>query len=199
MMSSMLIFVLATSVGCWLCVSLMIYLLFKPEQPVKLAGVQLQGMVPANFKKISQKLADIIYQQLITHQQNLKAAVTASERIDKLMPHIESHIDYFLREKLPKSMPMIAMLIGDKTIGQIKEVFVGEIKVLFPQLIGQYTDSLLDDERLYSLVTDKLQSAAVYAYITGLKQKGNRLFFKIKLGAFCFGLLYGLVLGLLLL
>lgn len=195
-MSSILISSLVNAIGCWLCVSVMIYLLFKPEKPIRLAGISVQGMVPANFKKISQKLADIIYQQLITHENNLKAAITAEAKIEALMPHIESHIDFFLREKLPKSMPMIAMLIGDKTIEQIKEVFVAEIKVLFPQLIGQYADRLLEDDRLYPLLTEKLQSAAVYGYISGLKQKGSRLFFKIKLGAFVFGLLYGLVMGI---
>ena len=187
---------LVNAVGCWLCVSLMLYLVFQPEKPASFLGMKIQGMVPANFKKLSQKLSDIIYQLLISHKEDLKAEITAPEKMDKLMPHIESHIDFFLREKLPKSMPMIAMLIGDKTIGQIKEVFVAEIKVLFPQLIGQYMDGLMDDDRVYPLLTEKLQSAAVLSYVTGVKSKLTRLFFKIKLGAFVFGLVYGLLIGL---
>lgn len=197
-MPSILISPLVNAVGCWLCVSLMIYLVFKPEKEVRILGFRIQGMVPANFKKLSQKLADIIYQQLITHKDSLKTEITSGDKMEALMPHIESHIDYFLREKLPASMPMIAMLIGDKTIGQIKEVFVSEIKILFPALIGQYADRLLEDDRLYPLLTEKLQSAAVYSYISGMRQKGGRLFFKIKLGAFAFGILYGLLIVLLL-
>jgi len=189
---------LVHAVGCWLCVTLIIFLLFKPEKPVGLAGVRIQGILPANFKKLSQQLSDIIFQQLITHKDSLKAEITSGEKMDALMPHIESHIDYFLREKLPKSMPMIAMLIGDKTIGQIKEVFVSEIKVLFPELIRQYADGLLEDNRLYPLLTEKLQSEAAYNYVTGLRQKGTKLFIKIKLGAFVFGLVYGLLIGILL-
>jgi len=183
------------AIGCWLCVSLMLYLLFKPEKPVRLPGIKIQGMVPANFKKLSQKLSDIIYQLLLSHKEDLKAQVTAPEKMDKLMPHIESHIDFFLREKLPKSMPMIAMLIGDKTIGQIKEVFVTEIKVLFPELIGQYMDGLMEDDRLYPLLTEKLQSASVLNYVTAMKSNLSKLFFKIKLGAFVFGLAYGLLIS----
>ena len=183
------------AIGCWLCVSLMLYLLFQPEKPVSFLGIKIQGIIPANFKKLSQKLSDIIYQLLISHKEELKAQVTAPEKMDKLMPHIESHIDFFLREKLPKSMPMIAMLIGDKTIGQIKEVFVSEIKVLFPGLIGQYVDGLMEDDRLYPLLTEKLQSASVLNYVNSMKLNLSRLFFKIKLGAFVFGLVYGLLIS----
>ena len=197
-MSSILMGPLVNAIGCWLCVSLMIYLLFRPEKPVKLAGMTIQGIVPANFKKLSRKLADIIYQQLITQKDHLISEITSADKMEALMPHIESHIDFFLREKLPTSMPMIAMLIGGKTIGQIKEIFVSEIKVLFPDLIGQYADRLLDDDRLYPMLTEKLQSAAVYSYVTGMREKGSRLFLKLKLGAFAFGLLYGLLIDLIL-
>lgn len=195
-MSTILISALINGIGCWLCVSLMLYLVFKPEQPVNIAGIKVQGVVPANFKKLSQKLADIIYQLILTHKENLKKEITAQDKMDKLMPQIESHIDFFLREKLPKSMPMVAMLIGDKTIGQIKEVFVSEISVLFPQLIGQYADGLLEDDRLYPMLTEKLQSAAVYSYISGTQSKLKGLFSKVKWGALVFGLIYGLLIGL---
>jgi len=196
-MSTILISALTHGIGCWLCVNLMLYLVFKPAQPVNIAGIKIQGAVPANFKNLSQKLADIIYQLILTHKENLKMEITGAERMDKLMPGIEAHIDFFLREKLPQSMPMVAMLIGDKTIGQIKEVFVSEIRVLFPQLITQYVDGLLEDERLYPVLTEKLQSASVYSYITSMEGKVKWLFSRIKWAALLFGLIYGLLIGLL--
>ena len=195
-MPFVLISPLMNAVCAWLCVSLLIYALFKPEKPFHLLGLRLQGVVPASFHKLSQQLADLIYQQLISHKDRLKAEITSEQKVEQLMPYIEEHIEYFLKEKLPQSMPMIAMLIGDKTIGQIKEVFVGEIKVLFPKLIAQYADHLLEDERLYPLLTSQLQSAAAYSYILGLREKGRGLFMKIKLGAFVFGLLFGLIMAI---
>ena len=192
-MSFILLAPFINAVSCWLCVSLLIYILFRPEKPINILGVKVQGLVPGNFNKLSQQLSDMIYQLLITHKDALKAEITSEKKIEQLMPHIAEHIEYFLKEKLPQSMPMIAMLIGDKTIGQIKEVFVGEIKILFPKLIGQYADHLLEDERLYPLLTEQLQSAAAYGYVIGMRERGSSLFWKIKLAAFIFGLLLGLL------
>jgi hypothetical protein len=56
-------------------------------------------------------------------------------------------------------------------------------------------DGLIEDDRLYPLLTEKLQSASVLNYVNSMKLNLSRLFFKIKLGAFVFGLVYGLLIS----
>jgi len=82
------------------------------------------------------------------------------------LPVVEGHIDQFLRQKLSDVFPVISMFIGDKTINQLKEVFMSELEQLFPVLMKNYMVNLkqeLDLERIViekvsAFSTDKLES-----------------------------------------
>jgi hypothetical protein len=51
-------------------------------------------------------------------------------------------LDLFFREKLTAKMPMISMFIGDKTIEELKAVFMEELELLFPELMNSYSGNL---------------------------------------------------------
>jgi len=61
------------------------------------------------------------------------------------MPLVETHVDDFLRIKLPEAMPMISMFVGEKTILQMKTVFINELQLLFPQIMEKYASQLKKD------------------------------------------------------
>ena len=69
---------------------------------------------------------------------------------------VEKHIDDFLNHKLKASMPMIAMFIGDKTINQLKAVFMQELEELFPVIMKNYVANLRNDLDLERIVVDKI-------------------------------------------
>ncbi len=48
------------------------------------------------------------------------------------------------------------MFIGEKTIGELKSVFLQELQVLFPQLLNSYMANLQTDLDLEKIVTDKV-------------------------------------------
>jgi len=51
-------------------------------------------------------------------------------------------LDSFFKERLTEKMPIISMFIGEKTITQLKEVFIEELQTLFPDLISQFSKSI---------------------------------------------------------
>jgi uncharacterized membrane protein YheB (UPF0754 family) len=53
-------------------------------------------------------------------------------------------------------MPMIAMFIGDKTIAQLKAVFMQELEALFPVIMKNYVTHLREDLDLEKMVVDKI-------------------------------------------
>jgi len=71
---------------------------------------------------------------------------------------VDTHIDNFLRVKLAEAMPMISMFIGEKTINQLKEVFLKEMRELFPLIMGNYMGKLKDQLDLEKIVVDKVSS-----------------------------------------
>ena len=51
---------------------------------------------------------------------------------------------------------MIAMFIGDKTIGQLKTVFMKELEELFPVIMKNYVANLRQDLDLERIVVEKI-------------------------------------------
>jgi len=90
--------------------------------------------------------------------QQLESKIVNPENVQKLLPLIEGHLDHFLREKLSKEMPVISMFIGDKTINQLKTVFVKELQDLFPVIMKNYIGNLEQDLNIEQLVADKINA-----------------------------------------
>ena len=59
-----------------------------------------------------------------------------------ILPLADTHVDDFLRNKLPKAMPVMSMLVGDKTIAQLKAVFMDELRTLLPEFAERCAEKL---------------------------------------------------------
>lgn len=82
-----------------------------------------------------------------------------AQAFQNIQPLIETQIDNFLRHKLSKAMPMLSMFIGEKTINQLKGVFMNELEDIFPSIIGKYSNDLLSSAeiKLVPAITSKLK------------------------------------------
>lgn len=89
--------------------------------------------------------------------EQLESLIMNKANIQKAMPVVEAHIDDFLRHKLKAKMPMIGMLIGEKTIQSLKEVFMNEIEEMIPRVLQQFTGSLKNEVDVKSLVASNLR------------------------------------------
>ena len=107
------------------------------------------------------------------------------------MPEIEQHIDHFLRVKLKDALPMVAMFVGDKTIAQMKDVFMIEMEELFPVIMKSYLTTLTTDIKLEELIAKKLVSVPP-AKIASILSKTFRKECRYAVGA---GALLGFILG----
>jgi uncharacterized membrane protein YheB (UPF0754 family) len=141
----------------WFTNWIAIKMLFHPKNPIKILGITIQGIFPKNQAKFAQSLGKLVSNELLSFT-DIATTITKAENIDKLTPHIEQHIDHFLRVKLAEQMPIISMFIGDKTIAQLKEVFLNELKLLFPGLMNSYMNNLQQDLDLEKIVIEKVSN-----------------------------------------
>ncbi len=114
-------------------VSLLTWLLFRPWLPVSIAGLRIQGAIPALIGKARPEISSILNNELPAL---LADPLVATNAFAAIKPLVESHMDEFLRHKLPVRMPMIGMFIGDKTISTLREIFLEEIGQLFPGVLA---------------------------------------------------------------
>ncbi len=139
----------------WFTNWIAIKMLFHPRQPKIILGIRFQGIFPKRQKQFAEKLGKLVSEELLSFE-DIESKISNPANINKLMPFVETHIDHFLRVKLPEQMPVISMFIGDKTINQLKEVFITELAELFPVIMKNYMNNLQEDLDLETIVTQKV-------------------------------------------
>lgn len=81
-------------------------------------------------------------------------------------------------------MPVISMFIGEKTITQLKEVFLEELAQIFPALLSEFTQSTANT---FLLNLELKWSKKLETYLLKASQK-------LRIMAFCLGFIWGLIL-----
>ncbi len=123
-MMHIIVLLILFTVLAWLISWGMIAILFYPKKPILGWQAPLIGWVKAfdlnNFLKEDQ----------LTGQ------------LDQLMPTLDDKLDDFFRNRLAEKLPMISMFIGDKTIQQLKTVFLDELRNMFPELIQSFSKNM---------------------------------------------------------
>jgi uncharacterized membrane protein YheB (UPF0754 family) len=113
--------------------------------------------IPQLKPQVAEKLGRVVSSELLSFT-DIEQKITHPDNIKKILPQVEQHIDEFLRLRLKEVFPMISMFIGDKTINQLKAVFMQELETLFPAVLNNYMSNLKQDLDLERIVTDKVNA-----------------------------------------
>ncbi|MDD2792745.1 MAG: DUF445 family protein [Sediminibacterium sp.] len=139
----------------WFTNWIAIKMLFHPREPKIILGIRFQGIFPKRQQQFAQKLGKMVSRELLSFQ-DIETKISNPANVQKLMPFVEQHIDHFLRVKLADQMPVISMFIGDKTINQLKAVFIAELTELFPVIMKNYMNNLQEELDLEKIVIEKV-------------------------------------------
>jgi uncharacterized membrane protein YheB (UPF0754 family) len=139
----------------WLTIWMALKLLFHPRKPRQILWFKLQGVFPKKQTQIAENLGRIVGQELLSFG-DIEKTITNPDNIKKILPLAEEHIDNFLRNKLKKSMPVVGMFIGDKTITELKTVFMQELEELFPVIMKNYVSNIKNELDLERIVVEKI-------------------------------------------
>lgn len=149
-----LIPVISAFIG-WFTNWIAIKMLFHPREPKKILGITFQGIFPKRQQMFAEKLGRLVSEELVSFD-DISHKITDPKNIDQMIPFIEGHIDNFLKVKLKEAMPMVSMFIGEKTIGQLKVIFMDELRTLFPLMMEKYATGLRDQLDLEHIVVEKV-------------------------------------------
>lgn len=119
----------------------------------------LYRYLPAQKKAIALATGKFLQQQ-ITGSSLLAEKLAGQDTINGILPMIETEIDEFLRVRLKASMPVVGMFIGEKTIGQLKAVFMEELVRLFPRIMSQLANQIPQKLNLSELMLEKMEALA---------------------------------------
>jgi uncharacterized membrane protein YheB (UPF0754 family) len=176
----------------WLTIWMALKLLFHPHEPRKFLGMTLQGVFPKRKLQIANSLGRIVGQELLSFEE-MEKTIAGSSNFQKVQPLIDAHIEDFLRNKLKKTMPVISMFIGDKTILELKTVFMKELEELFPVFMKNYVGQIRDELDLEKIVADKIAGFSSDRLEKMLNQILTREFRFVEVIGAALGFLIGLL------
>jgi uncharacterized membrane protein YheB (UPF0754 family) len=176
----------------WFTNWIAIKMLFHPKEPKRILGITFHGIFPKRQKQFAEKLGKLVSAELLSFS-DIESKITDPKNLDKIMPVVDKHIDDFLRIRLADAMPVISMFIGDKTINQLKEVFMTEMQTLFPVIMGNYMGKLKDDLDLEKIVVDKVAAFSTDKLESILVQIMSKEFKFVEIIGGVLGLIIGIV------
>jgi uncharacterized membrane protein YheB (UPF0754 family) len=176
----------------WFTNWIAIKMLFHPKNPIKILGITFQGIFPKRQKQFAEKLGKLVSAELLSFQE-IEQKIANPNNVKKLMPLVEGHIDHFLRVKLSDQMPVISMFIGDKTINQLKQVFITELEELFPVIMSNYMGHLKEELDLEKIVIEKVSNFSTDKLEEILKSIMSSEFRFIEILGGILGFLLGLI------
>lgn len=141
----------------WVTNWIAIKMLFHPRTPKKILGLTFHGIFPKRQKQFAEKLGLLVSSELISFH-DIEDKVTNPANFEKILPFVEEHVDNFLKVKLGEQMPMIKMFVGEKILEQMKEIFLAELKELFPLLMKRYMNNLQSELDLERIVVEKVSN-----------------------------------------
>lgn len=138
---------------------------------------------------IAEKISNSLQNQLKENGPKLVASITNQNTVEKIRPMMEEEVEKFLREKLPAQMPMISMFIGDRTINQLKEIFVSEVEVIFPMFMEKYVqENILNNSNLNDQIKETIEKTLVSSIPQLVKQQSFRFLLILLLAGGVIGL-----------
>lgn len=176
----------------WLTIWMALKLLFHPRQPKKILGFTLQGVFPKKQRQIAESLGRIVGQELLSFT-DIEQAITDPDNVKRMLPLVEEHIDHFLRSKLKEAMPMLSMFVGDKTIAQLKAIFMNELEEILPIVLKNYVAHLREDLDLEQIVVDKIAGFSNDRLETMLNEFLTKEFRVVEVIGAALGFLIGLM------
>jgi uncharacterized membrane protein YheB (UPF0754 family) len=187
-----LLFLAVAAFGGWLIASFFVIILFRPYHKKKLLGYSITGIIPALKPEMAKLLAAAIQHELLSVE-SIEKRIDDPELMAQLRPEIEQHIDVFLKEKLKTAFPLLAGLMGEKTLNTLKGAFLTEVETIFPSVLKNFSGKLLEQWQPLTLIEKKLAEMNLAEIEKMVRVKAARSILLLKL----IGVLTGLMTGFL--
>jgi uncharacterized membrane protein YheB (UPF0754 family) len=176
----------------WVTNWVAIKMLFHPREPKKILGITFHGIFPKRQQQFAEKLGKLVSDEFLSFD-DIEQKISNPDNLRKVMPMIETHVDDFLRNRLKDEMPVISMFIGDKTITNLKTMFMKEIESLFPQVMKQYAANLKNELDLEQIVIKKVAGFSSDKLEEVLYQIMSKEFRFVEIIGAVIGLIIGIV------
>ncbi len=140
----------------WLTNYVAVKMLFRPQEPWRILGFTLQGVMPKRQRDLALTIGEVVERELL-NSQDILAAINTEELQAHLATVIESRIDRFLREKLFRVGWLYANVYSRESVQRVKRALITELVNLFPQEVDAAIEQLVDKVNIRQIVATRVE------------------------------------------
>ncbi len=177
--------VIAAFIG-WITNYIAVKMLFHPRKPVRLFFFTVQGVFPKRQSALAKKLGEIVSKELLSSE-DIKRGFKESVVSPEILKKIDAHIEEIIIDKLPRAIPMLAMVMNPELVKTVKNVFLDNMKETFGSMAGFLGEKVTGNIDIHKIVEEKINNFS--------SEKLEELIFTIMKKEFQFIELVGAVLG----
>ncbi len=185
-----LIPVLNAAFGWWVIESFVLFV-FRPYDPVKIAGVTVQGILPSLQNKIAEKAGEWAQQNI--SNEKLESILLSDTSMKEMHIYLEEKADDFIRNKLTERISLLKMFITEGIIIQAKEVLVEQLNKMIPELIKGFIPKVTEKMNIKSEIENRISNYPLQHFEMEMNTIYGKRIFGIKLLAAIVGLLIGIL------
>jgi uncharacterized membrane protein YheB (UPF0754 family) len=185
------VFPLAGALLGWIIHQAIAWFLFHPQKPILLLGIRVRGLMLSRKDQAAADLAPMV-KSMLGSGDLLEKTFADPDHIRRLRPMLEEQIDQFMRVRLKESMPVVGMFIGDKTINQLKELFISELELIFPSVMARLSESFIEETDWEAMIRSRLAAIPSPKFCHAIKTALSRELTLFKMAGLLTGFLCGL-------
>jgi uncharacterized membrane protein YheB (UPF0754 family) len=155
--------IIGATIG-WFTNWVAIKMLFHPKEKTRFLWWEIQGVFPKRQIEIAQKIGRIVAEELLSTN-DLKQRVTDQYSVGMINEKIETKIDEFLVQTMPRKFPLMSKLMPKSVKDDIRQELLNEVDNKLPSMLDEYVNHMeknIDIEEMVAskfakLSTDKLE------------------------------------------
>lgn len=183
--------IIAAAIG-WVTNYLAITMLFHPRKPVRFLFIEFQGVFPKRQNALAAKLGEVVATELLSSK-DLAKTFAQNLQGPALIKRISERVKDVLTVDLPKSFPMISMILNPELIAIVQKSFADNIADAITTFVEHLGEPVADSLNVRTLVEEKVKafsSDKLEEILFSLMKKEFRF---IELSGAILGFLIGLI------
>ena len=139
----------------WFTNYVAVKMLFHPRKPISLGFFTVQGVFPKRQQMLAEKIGKLVGEQLFSFN-DIKDKLLNEESATDILKVVDEKIEVFLKEKLVKSMPMLAMVMGEEMRKKVRRTLMTEFELMLPEVLDGFIAKAERGIDITKIVEDKV-------------------------------------------
>ena len=147
---------IAAAIG-WVTNYLAIKMLFHPRKPMRFLFIEFQGVFPKRQSALASKLGEVVATELLSSKDIAK---TFAQNLQgpALIKRISERVKVVLTVDLPKSFPMISMILNPELIAVVQKSFADNISDSITSFVEHLGEPVADSLNVREMVESKVKA-----------------------------------------